>query len=311
MFMPSLKRVGGHDIAFSFIFELCSSTPNLNSERLVISTAKIRTSPNNAMKNVLVCFYTFKSVSFLLKCAFRITYGCRVSIIIYTFSIFSDQVFIQNLMISCESISTLFKKCVILKSKTGRMAGEFRNYLQCFTFDLQFYKKINFVENWFCVKMSIFLHFFVVSSIFMKTTGNVLLFFSIMHQGYSLCHRKPPLKIEIVKDIVYNTNLLLTVMTVQDFNDNFQKKFLSLFNTHQSSRNGINPYRANCQHILHAYNMLVIVSYKIKSIKWPVTLRGVVKMDILLDFSLACVGLCNFTSNNLLKNQFLKRCKLH
>lgn len=51
--MPSLKRVGGHDIAFSFIFELCSNTPNLHSERLVISTANIRTPPNDETKNIL------------------------------------------------------------------------------------------------------------------------------------------------------------------------------------------------------------------------------------------------------------------
>ncbi|KAE9528889.1 hypothetical protein AGLY_012464 [Aphis glycines] len=39
--------------------------------------------------------------------------------------------------------------------------------------------------------------FFLFFSIFLKNVGKFLLLTSIMHQGYSLCHRKPPPKFEI------------------------------------------------------------------------------------------------------------------
>ncbi|KAE9545419.1 hypothetical protein AGLY_000962 [Aphis glycines] len=59
-------------------------------------------------------------------------------------------------------------------------------------------KKFDFDENWFCVKIPVFpSFFFLFFSIFLKTVGKCLLFTSIMHQGYSLFHRKPPPKFEI------------------------------------------------------------------------------------------------------------------
>ncbi|KAE9536778.1 hypothetical protein AGLY_006840, partial [Aphis glycines] len=65
-------------------------------------------------------------------------------------------------------------------------------------FELQLYKKIDSVENWFCVKISVFpSFFFLFFSIFLITVGKCLLFTSIMHQGYSLFHWKPPPKFEI------------------------------------------------------------------------------------------------------------------
>ncbi|KAE9530857.1 hypothetical protein AGLY_011319 [Aphis glycines] len=53
-------------------------------------------------------------------------------------------------------------------------------------------KKIDLVEN---SRFSI--TFFLFFSIFLKIVGKCLLLTSIMHQEYSLCHRKPPLKFEI------------------------------------------------------------------------------------------------------------------
>ncbi|KAE9544141.1 hypothetical protein AGLY_001830 [Aphis glycines] len=65
-------------------------------------------------------------------------------------------------------------------------------------FELQPYKKIDSVENWFCVKIPVFpSFFFLFFSIFLKTVGKRKLFTSIMHQGYSLLHRKPPPLFEI------------------------------------------------------------------------------------------------------------------
>ncbi|KAE9545690.1 hypothetical protein AGLY_001233 [Aphis glycines] len=48
-------------------------------------------------------------------------------------------------------------------------------------FELQPYKKI-----------PVFRHFFLFFLFFLKTVGKCLLLTTIMHQGYSLCHRKPP-----------------------------------------------------------------------------------------------------------------------
>ncbi|KAE9526937.1 hypothetical protein AGLY_013585 [Aphis glycines] len=70
-------------------------------------------------------------------------------------------------------------------------------YLQCLVFELQLYKKIDLFENWFCVKIPVLPSLFLFFSIFLKTVGKCLLLTCIMHQGYSLFHRKPPLKLEI------------------------------------------------------------------------------------------------------------------
>ncbi|KAE9539972.1 hypothetical protein AGLY_005224, partial [Aphis glycines] len=65
-------------------------------------------------------------------------------------------------------------------------------------FELQPYKKINSVENWFCVKIPVFpSFFFLFFSIFLKTVRKCLLFTFKLHQGYSLFHRKLPPKFEI------------------------------------------------------------------------------------------------------------------
>ncbi|KAE9536828.1 hypothetical protein AGLY_006890 [Aphis glycines] len=68
-------------------------------------------------------------------------------------------------------------------------------------FELKPYKKIYFVKNWFCVKNSVFPSlFFLFFPIFLKTVRKFLLLICIMHQEYSHCHRKPPLKFEIYED---------------------------------------------------------------------------------------------------------------
>ncbi|KAE9524486.1 hypothetical protein AGLY_015119 [Aphis glycines] len=73
----------------------------------------------------------------------------------------------------------------------------FQDFLVSQTFFIQ-NKKFDFDENWFCVKIPVFpSFFFLFFSIFLKTVGKCLLFTSIMHQGYSLFHRKPSPKFEI------------------------------------------------------------------------------------------------------------------
>ncbi|KAE9531210.1 hypothetical protein AGLY_010416 [Aphis glycines] len=65
-------------------------------------------------------------------------------------------------------------------------------------FELQSYKKIDLIKNWFCVKIPVFPSlFFWFFAIFLKIVKKCLLLICIMHQGYSLCHRKPPPKLEI------------------------------------------------------------------------------------------------------------------
>ncbi|KAE9525429.1 hypothetical protein AGLY_014229 [Aphis glycines] len=74
----------------------------------------------------------------------------------------------------------------------------FKNKNSQKVFELQPYKKIDLVENWFCVKIPVFPSlFFLFFSRFLKTVGKCLLLTCIMHQGYSLFHRKSPLMLEI------------------------------------------------------------------------------------------------------------------
>ncbi|KAF0771078.1 Uncharacterized protein FWK35_00011563 [Aphis craccivora] len=68
-------------------------------------------------------------------------------------------------------------------------------------------KKIDLVENWFCVKIPVFPSlFFLFFSIFWKTIGKYLLLTSIMHQGYSLCHRKPPPNFDSSIDVLIHVS---------------------------------------------------------------------------------------------------------
>ncbi|KAE9533909.1 hypothetical protein AGLY_008988 [Aphis glycines] len=71
-------------------------------------------------------------------------------------------------------------------------------------FELQPYKKIDLVENWFCVNIPIFLSL-LFFSIFLKTVRKYLLLTSMMHQGYSLCYRKssPKFEIEALFRLIY------------------------------------------------------------------------------------------------------------
>ncbi|KAE9533243.1 hypothetical protein AGLY_009284 [Aphis glycines] len=99
------------------------------------------------------------------------------------FMIFQLQIYLQIFAFSTDF--TLQKKILITIENFS-------------VFVLQPYKKIDSVENWFCVKIAVFpSFFFLLFSIFLKTVGKCLLFTSIMHQGYSLFHRKPPPKFEI------------------------------------------------------------------------------------------------------------------
>ncbi|KAF0762879.1 Uncharacterized protein FWK35_00011695, partial [Aphis craccivora] len=76
--------------------------------------------------------------------------------------------------------------------------GENFKYLQLLVFKLQPYKKIDLVENWFCVKISVLpAFFFLFLSIVLKTVQKFLLLTSIIHQGYSLYHRKPPQSLKL------------------------------------------------------------------------------------------------------------------
>ncbi|KAE9521322.1 hypothetical protein AGLY_018280 [Aphis glycines] len=65
------------------------------------------------------------------------------------------------------------------------------------------------VENWFCLKIPVFPPlFFLFFSNFLKTVGKCLLLTCIMHQGYSLFHRKPTPKFEI--EALYRLVMLYT-----------------------------------------------------------------------------------------------------
>ncbi|KAE9521694.1 hypothetical protein AGLY_017914 [Aphis glycines] len=104
------------------------------------------------------------------------------------------------------TIRTTHKKpCIKFSSFFGHPTFFYRHFkkkirikIENFIFKLQPYKKIDSVENWLCVKIPVFpSFFFLFFSIFLKTVGKCLLFTFIMHQGYSLFHRKPPPNFEI------------------------------------------------------------------------------------------------------------------
>ncbi|KAE9524071.1 hypothetical protein AGLY_015552 [Aphis glycines] len=101
-------------------------------------------------------------------------------------------------------------------------------------FKLQPYKKIDSVKNWFCVKIPVFpSFFFLFFSIFLKAVGKCLLFTSIMHQGYSLFHRKPPPKFEI--EALFRLVMLYTDTKKTYIIDIYSvpKSFYTLRNTEQ------------------------------------------------------------------------------
>ncbi|KAE9537497.1 hypothetical protein AGLY_006520 [Aphis glycines] len=78
-------------------------------------------------------------------------------------------------------------------------------------FELQPFKIIDLVENEFCVEIPVFSSFFFFwfFSIFLKTVGKCLLLTFIIHQGYSLCQWKSPLKFEI--EALFRLVMLYTV----------------------------------------------------------------------------------------------------
>ncbi|KAE9541191.1 hypothetical protein AGLY_004436 [Aphis glycines] len=82
-------------------------------------------------------------------------------------------------------------KCRILFNYLKTSMSCVVKYRESVVFELQPYKKIDSVENWFCIKIPVF------PSHILKTVGKCLILTCIMHQGYSFFHRKPSPKFEI------------------------------------------------------------------------------------------------------------------
>ncbi|KAF0758483.1 Uncharacterized protein FWK35_00020938, partial [Aphis craccivora] len=76
--------------------------------------------------------------------------------------------------------------------------------------------KIDLVENWFCVKIPIFLNFSVFPGAF-ENYWKIQKMTSPMHQLHSFCYRKPPPKFEI--EALFRHVLLYTDTQKKTHND--------------------------------------------------------------------------------------------
>ncbi|KAF0771820.1 hypothetical protein FWK35_00003273, partial [Aphis craccivora] len=93
----------------------------------------------------------------------------------------------KNLVLNFQLLATYTKIFLKYTYKIISKFGENLKYLQGLVFELQPYKKNRFGRKLVLRK----------NSRFSKTIGKCLLFTFIMHQGYSLFHRKLPPKFEI------------------------------------------------------------------------------------------------------------------